>query len=90
LKRKRHPRLARLDDVRRDPRVGLLVDHYEADWSRLWWVRVDGTAAVHEGGELHERALDALAAKYPPYAAARPGGPLLVITPTRWAGWSAG
>jgi PPOX class probable F420-dependent enzyme len=90
LKRKRHPRLARLDDVRRDPRVGLLVDHYEADWSRLWWVRVDGTAAVHEGGELHERALDALAAKYPPYAAARPGGPLLVISPTRWAGWSAG
>ena len=90
LKRKRHTRLARLDDVRRDPRVGLLVDHYEADWSRLWWVRVDGTAAVHEGGELHERALDALAAKYPPYAAARPGGPLLVITPTAWAGWSAG
>ena len=90
VKPKRSSRLARLDDVRRDPRVGLVVDHYEADWARLWWVRVDGTAAVHEGGELHERALDALAAKYPPYAAARPGGPLLVISPTRWAGWSAG
>ena len=50
----------------------MVVDHYDADWARLWWVRVDGTAAVHEGGELRERALDALAAKYPPYAAARP------------------
>jgi PPOX class probable F420-dependent enzyme len=89
VKPKRSSRLARLDDVRRDPRVGLVVDHYEADWARLWWVRVDGTAAVHEDGALRERALDALAAKYPPYAAARPAGPVLVITPTAWAGWTA-
>jgi PPOX class probable F420-dependent enzyme len=89
VKPKRSPRLARLADVRRDPRVGLVVDHYEADWARLWWVRVDGTAALHESGALRERALDALAAKYPPYATARPAGPLLVITPTSWTGWTA-
>ena len=89
VKPKRSSRLARLDDVRRDPRVGLVVDHYDADWARLWWVRVDGTAAVHEDGALRERALDALAIKYPPYAAARPAGPVLVITPTAWAGWTA-
>jgi PPOX class probable F420-dependent enzyme len=89
VKPKRSSRLARLDDVRRDPRVGLVVDHYDADWARLWWVRVDGTAAVHEGGALHERALDALAVKYPPYAVARPAGPVLVVTPTGWAGWTA-
>ena len=89
VKPKRSSRLARLDDVRRDSRVGLVVDHYDADWARLWWVRVDGTAAVHEDGTLRERALDALVAKYPPYAAARPAGPVLVITPTAWAGWTA-
>ena len=89
VKPKRSNRLARLDDVRRDPRAGLVVDHYEADWARLWWVRVDGTAAVHDGGELRERALDALVAKYPPYAAARPAGPVLVLTPTAWTGWTA-
>lgn len=89
VKPKRSSRLARLDDVRRDPRVGLVVDHYDADWARLWWVRVDGTAAVHEDGALRERALDALVAKYPPYAEARPAGPVLVVTPTAWAGWSA-
>jgi PPOX class probable F420-dependent enzyme len=89
VKPKRSGQLARLADVRRDPRVGLVVDHYEADWTRLWWVRVDGTAAVHEVGSLRERALDALAEKYPAYAAARPAGPLLVITPTAWTGWTA-
>jgi PPOX class probable F420-dependent enzyme len=89
IKPKRGPRLARLADVARDPRVGLVVDHYDADWSRLWWVRIDGTAAVHGGGELRERALDALAAKYEPYAGARPAGPLLVITPASWTGWTA-
>ncbi|WP_181781866.1 TIGR03668 family PPOX class F420-dependent oxidoreductase [Pseudonocardia pini] len=89
VKPKRSTRLARLADVARDPRVALLVDHYAADWAQLWWVRVDGTAAVHEAGELWERALEALCAKYPPYAAARPTGPVLVVTPVAVRGWSA-
>jgi PPOX class probable F420-dependent enzyme len=89
VKPKRSTRLARLDDIAAQPRVALLVDHYDADWAALWWVRVDGTAAVHEAGELRERALDALAAKYPPYRAARPRGPVVAITPERWTGWSA-
>ena len=88
VKPKRDARLARLDDIARDPRVALLVDHYDADWSALWWVRIDGDAAAHDTGELRERALDALAAKSA-YRAARPAGPVVVITPRRWSGWSA-
>jgi PPOX class probable F420-dependent enzyme len=89
VKPKRDARLARLDDIARDPRVTLLVDHYEDDWAALWWVRVDGTAAVHADGALRERALDALAAEYPPYRVARPAGPVVAITPLRWSGWTA-
>lgn len=89
VKPKRSTRLARLDDVRRDPRVGLVADHYGPEWSTLWWVRVDGTAAVHTEGDLRAEALAALTAKYPPYAASPPDGVVLVITPTRWAGWAA-
>lgn len=94
VKPKRSARLARLDDVRRDPRAAVLVDHYAEDWSALWWVRVDGTAAVHEAGRsgagsVRSDALAALVAKYPQYAAVPPDGPVLVITPTRWTGWSA-
>jgi PPOX class probable F420-dependent enzyme len=87
VKPKRSTRLARLSDVRRDPRAAVLVDHYAEDWNQLWWVRVDGTAAVYESGELAERARAALVAKYAPYAAAPPQGPVLVLTPTAWAGW---
>jgi PPOX class probable F420-dependent enzyme len=87
VKPKRSTQLARLADVRRDPRAAVLVDHYAEDWTQLWWVRIDGTAAVHETGEPADRARAALAAKYPPYATTPPRGPVLVLTPHRWAGW---
>jgi PPOX class probable F420-dependent enzyme len=90
VKPKRHRRLARLGDLARDPRAALLVDHYAADWAQLWWVRIDGTAEVHEAGGLRDRALDALCAKYPPYAAARPDGVVVALTPTTVRGWTAG
>lgn len=89
VKPKRSTRLARLDDVRRDPRVAVLADHYADDWSALWWVRVDGTAEVLDAGSLRDRALAALVGKYPPYAATPPTGAVLAITPTRWTGWTA-
>ena len=89
IKPKRDTRLARLADIARDDRVALLVDHYDADWSALWWVRVDGRAAEHPAGALRERAVDALAAKYAPYRARRPAGPVVAITPLRWTGWAS-
>jgi PPOX class probable F420-dependent enzyme len=90
VKPKRSTRLARLHDLRRDPRAAVLVDHYAEDWTQLWWVRIDGEAAVHEAGERADRARAALAAKYPQYAADPPGGPVVVLTPQRWAGWRGG
>ena len=77
--------LARLDNVRATGRASLLADHYEEDWTRLWWVRVEGAAEVVES----EPAIDALTAKYEPYRAQRPGGPLIAITPERWRSWTA-
>lgn len=91
VKPKRTTSLARLDDVRRDPGVGLIVDRYDEDWSRLWWVRMDGTARVHEAsadGQL-ARAADALRMKYPAYRDTELAGPFLVVSPLRWAGWAA-
>ncbi|HEX2411741.1 MAG TPA: TIGR03668 family PPOX class F420-dependent oxidoreductase [Solirubrobacteraceae bacterium] len=76
-------RLARLANVRATGRASLLVDHYEEDWRRLWWVRVDGPAAVVES----EEAIDALVAKYEQYREARPAGPVIAITPERWRSW---
>jgi len=73
-KRTDDPRsLARVEDVRRDPRVCVLLDHYDADWSRLWWLRLDGEAEVVSAGApgsdaLLDGAAAALRAKYPQYA----------------------
>jgi PPOX class probable F420-dependent enzyme len=88
VKPKRGRGLRRLRDLAADPRATLLVDHYEDDWSALWWVELRGTAWTLEG-EAAEAALDALAARYPPYLEARPPGPVLAIQPLRWTWWSA-
>jgi PPOX class probable F420-dependent enzyme len=87
-KPKRSRRLRRLRDLEGDPRVAMLVDHYDDDWARLWWVELRGTAAVLEGAAA-EAALDALADRYPAYRADRPPGPVVAVTPTGWAWWSA-
>lgn len=89
IKPKADARLARLRDIDRDPRVALVADRYDDDWSQLWWVRVDATAAEHTDGPLRDRALDALQDKYEPYRRERPDGPVLVFTPTAWSGWTA-
>jgi PPOX class probable F420-dependent enzyme len=82
-------RLRRLRHIRADPRVSLLVDHYEEDWSRLWWARADGRARVVPAGEPdHAAAVAALAARYPQYRRLAPSGPAIVVTDIRWSGWS--
>jgi PPOX class probable F420-dependent enzyme len=79
--------LARLDNLRATGLASLLVDHYDEDWARLWWVRLDGTGRVEEGGETRERALGLLAAKYEQYRRQMPAGPAVVIEITTWRAW---
>jgi PPOX class probable F420-dependent enzyme len=85
-KPKRTTALRRLENVRANPAVALLVDHYAEDWSTLWWVRAEGRARILD----HDAAgVRALVAKYPPYVHHPPHGPVLAIDVQRWAGWSA-
>ena len=98
--------LRRLANIRSDPRVSLLVDHYGDDWSQLWWVRLDGLARVVDLHAPQDRdsdealdaatvataltALAALTEKYEQYRSDPPVGPLVRITATRWVSWSHG
>jgi PPOX class probable F420-dependent enzyme len=88
-KPKRTQRLARLRHIRSEPRVALLADHYEEDWSRLWWVRMDGRARLVDDPAERERALALLARRYPQYRESPPDGPVLAIDADRWSGWRA-
>ena len=81
--------LARLRHIAAEPRVALLADRYEDDWSQLWWVRVDGDAFIAESGEERDAALTALAAAYPQYADRPPEGPAIAVRPRRFSGWRA-
>jgi PPOX class probable F420-dependent enzyme len=82
-------RLKRLDNIRGNPEVSLLLDEYDdADWSQLWWVRLRGVAHIVEQGELYERSIKALVAKYPQYQTVTPTGPVIVIEVIRWQWWS--
>ena len=90
-KPKRTTALKRLANVRENPRVAVLADHYDdADWDALWWVRADGEARVLEpGDELARRAVALLAERYPQHRAAPPEGPVVAVAVVRWSGWSA-
>jgi len=88
-KPKRTRDLRRLRNIAANPAVSVLVDHYEQDWGRLWWVRVDGTARVVEDRARTERALDLLVRKYTQYRDARPPGPVVAISIQRLTGWAA-
>lgn len=81
--------LKRLRNIAANPHVAVLFDHYEEDWSRLWWVRVDGTARVVEDTAEAERAIDLLLARYPQYSQMRPSGPVVAITIERMTSWAS-
>ncbi|REF35178.1 TIGR03668 family PPOX class F420-dependent oxidoreductase [Thermasporomyces composti] len=79
--------LRRLRVIAANPRVSLLVDHYDEDWSTLWWVRADGTARILADDVAEPRAL--LVAKYSQYRDDPPTGPYIRIDVARWHGWAA-
>lgn len=88
-KPKRTRNLQRLVNLRHEPRCSLIVDHYQDDWSSLWWVRVDGRAAVVEEPGPDHIGLSSLVARHAQYRRHPPAGPLIVVTIDRWSGWSA-
>ena len=83
-KPKRTRRLQRLANVEVNPTVEVLIDHYEEDWSRLWWVRLRGTARIVE--DRHAVAL--LVAKYPQYREQPPAGPVIAVTIEERSEWT--
>ena len=81
--------LKRLRNISENENVSFLVDHYEDDWDRLWWVRVDGPASIIKRGELFDISVDALVDKYPQYKDHRPKGPVIAIETADVSWWSA-
>lgn len=88
-KPKRSTDLRRLRNIEADPRVSVLVDHYDEDWSLLWWIRADGRARILRGADRAE-PVRWLVAKYDQYRERPPEGPVIRIEVRDWRAWSAG
>jgi PPOX class probable F420-dependent enzyme len=88
-KPKRTTALARLRNIAAHPAAAVLVDHYDEDWTSLWWARADGVARVltppEDAAEIAS-ALALLSAKYPQQTGA---GTVLAVDVERFSGWTA-
>ena len=88
-KRKSTQRLRRLANIEANPKVSMLVDHYDDDWAQLWWVRADGIAAIHYSGEEMAAGYALLRKKYFQYQRIALDGPVVTVDVQRWASWQA-
>jgi PPOX class probable F420-dependent enzyme len=83
-------RLRRVANIEATGHACLLVDEYDdRDWSKLWWVRLDGSGRVVDDEVEQAAALAALVDKYAQYAEQPPSGPVVALDVARFSGWSA-
>jgi PPOX class probable F420-dependent enzyme len=84
-------RLTRLRNILVVPQVALLIDKYDEDWTRLWYIFIRGTAKLlpMRGHKERAWALSKLRAKYPQYAGRMlpEDAPIIRIRPDRTAFW---
>ncbi len=57
----------RIRNLTGNPKASLAADHYEDDWDRVAWVRVDGRAEVFTSGDEHAEAVRLLRERYPQF-----------------------
>jgi PPOX class probable F420-dependent enzyme len=84
-KPKRTRRLQRLRNIAANPRVEVVIDGYDEDWSKLWWLRLRGTARIVD--DAH--SVELLAAKYPQYRDRPPAGPVIAIEIEERSEWTS-
>lgn len=91
-KRRGWTELKRMRNLVANPRVALLVDHYEEEWDHLAFVLVHGRAQVVESPEEYMFALRRLRDKYPQYREmplSSENNPVVRIDAERLHAWGA-
>jgi PPOX class probable F420-dependent enzyme len=91
-KRKSGTAIKRMKNIAENPRVALVIDHYEEDWNRLAYVLVHGDARVVEDAAEYTLAIQHLRHKYAQYRAmllTRERNPAIRIEPHRVHAWGA-
>ncbi len=92
-KKKAGGELARARNIRSNPHVALLFDHYDEDWTKLWYILVRGQGELLSVGEERRRAIELLRAKYPQYASREllpEDASVIRIAPEKVVAWGTG
>jgi PPOX class probable F420-dependent enzyme len=79
--------LQRLANLRAHPEAALLIDHYDEDWTTVWWIRLDTVGRVLDPGAAQDRALAALRDRYEQYRRDPPPGPVIALDVVGWRAW---
>ena len=81
-------RLRRVRNILDNPRVSLVVDHYEDDWQSLGYLLITGYAELLVDGSERVEAVKLLREKYHQYRSMDVDqNPVIKLTPDRIIGW---
>lgn len=84
-------KLARIRNIQTNPEVALLLDQYDEDWDKLWYILVRGHGKILTAGEEQREALRQLRKKYAQYSSGQllpADAPVIRITPVEIISWS--
>ena len=80
--------LRRIVNMKANPNVCVVIDHYEENWRKLKFVIVQGKAKLILSGEEHQQASIQLRKKYPQYRFMNlQARPVIKIKPTKYVAW---
>jgi PPOX class probable F420-dependent enzyme len=91
-KRQKGLGLKRMRNIAENPRVAVVIDHYEEDWSQLAYVMIRGFARVVEDPEEYLEAMRRLRDKYLQYrgmSLTPERNPIVKIEPVSVHAWGA-
>lgn len=80
--------LKRVKNIEKNPNVTLLIDKYQNDWKKLFFLMIHGKAKVIDGNsKLMDKIHKLLILKYPQYKKIGVGNSCIMIHPTKVRFW---
>jgi PPOX class probable F420-dependent enzyme len=94
-KRSKPENLKRVKNIHTNPNVALLIDEYNEDWKKIWFIMIHGNASLINNIEskqnrLIQRVHRLLYEKYPQYLTTGVGKFCIMIRPQRVINWKNG
>jgi len=82
-------KLKRVKNIEKNPNVTLLIDKYQNDWKKLFFLMIHGKATVIDGksSKLMDKIHKLLISKYPQYKKIGIGNSCIKINPTKVTFW---